>query len=70
MVSEHKTDQSLKYEIGTSVFIDNREWIIAEKQTELIKLQRDSIDGTSKIIEATEEELQELVKKSQHQLEN
>jgi hypothetical protein len=70
MVSEHNTDQSLEFEVGTSVFIDNREWIIAEKQTGLIKLQRDSIDGTSKIMDATEAELQELVKKSQHQLEN
>lgn len=70
MVSEHKTGQSLEHEVGTSVFIDNREWIIAEKRTGLIKLQRESIDGTSKIMDVTEAELQELVKKSQHQLEN
>ncbi len=70
MVSEHKTGQSLEHEVGISVFIENREWIIAEKQSGLIKLQRDSIDGMSKIMDVTEEELQELVKKSQHQLEN
>jgi len=70
MVSDHKTGQSLEHEVGTSVFIDNREWIIAEKHTGLIKLQRDSIDGTSRIMDVTEEELQEIVKKSQHQLEN
>ena len=37
MVSEHKTDQSLEFEVGTSIFIDNRKWTIAEKQTGLIK---------------------------------
>ncbi len=30
MVSEKLSDLSLEYEIGKSVFIENREWIIAE----------------------------------------
>ena len=70
MVSGHIADFSLDYEVGNSVFIDNKEWVIAEVRTGFIILQRDSVDGTSQTIDISESGLQELVKKTQHKIEN
>ncbi len=63
-------DLSLEYEVGDSVFIDNKEWIIAEVLNGKVKLQRDGIDGTSRTMDVTRSELQELMKVSQHQFDN
>ena len=70
MVSGHIADFSLDYEVGNSVFIDNRDWVIAEVRTGFIILQRDSVDGTSQTIDVSKNELQELVKETQHKFEN
>ncbi len=70
MVLGHIADLSLEYEVGESVFIDNKEWIIAEALNGKVRLQRDGIDGTSRIMDVTKSELQELVKASQHQFDN
>ncbi len=70
MVSGHIADFSQNYEVGESVFIENKEWVIAEILTEYIILQRDSVDGTSQTIDVSKNELQELVKETQHKFEN
>ena len=70
MVSGHIADFSQNYEVGESVFIENKEWIIAELGTGLFILQRDSVDGTSQTIDISESGLQELVKEAQHKFEN
>ena len=70
MVSEHIADFSQNYEVGESVFIENKEWIIAELGTGLFILQRDSVDGTSQTIDVSKIHLQELVKEAQHKFEN
>ena len=70
MVSGHIADFSQNYEVGESVFIKNKEWVIAEILTECIILQRDSVDGTSQTIDVSKNELQELVKEVQHKFEN
>ncbi len=57
MVSEKLSDLSLEYEIGKSVFIENREWIIAEIQTGLIKFQRERVDGTSSTMDISKNDL-------------
>jgi len=66
MVSEKHSDLSLEYEIGKSVFIENREWIIAEIQTGLIKLQRERVDGTSSTMDISKNDLQKRVNESQY----
>ena len=70
MVLGHISDFSLKYEVGNSVFVDNKEWIIAEELNGKVKLQRDSIDGTSRTMDVTRNKLQKLVKESRHQFDN
>ena len=70
MVSEKLSDLSLEYEIGKSVFIENREWIIAEIQTGLIKFQRERVDGTSSTMDISKNDLQKQVNESQYQFEN
>ncbi len=70
MVSEKLSDLSLEYEIGKSVFIENREWIIAEIQTKLIKFQRERVDGTSSTMDISKNDLQKRVNESQYQFEN
>jgi hypothetical protein len=70
MVSEKLSDLSLEYEIGKSVFIENREWIIAEIQTGLIKFQRERVDGTSSTMDISKNDLQKRVNESQYQFEN
>jgi len=66
MVSEKLSDLSLEYEIGKSVFIENREWIIAEIQTGLIKFQRERVDGTSSTMDISKNDLQKRVNESQY----
>jgi hypothetical protein len=70
MVLGHISDFSLKYEVGNSVFVDNKEWIIAEELNGKVKLQRDRIDGTSRTMDVTRNKLQKLVKESLHQFDN
>ena len=70
MVLGHISDFSLKYEVGNSVFVDNKEWIIAEELNGKVKLQRDRIDGTSRTMDVTRNKLQKLVKESRHQFGN
>jgi len=70
MVSGHIADFSQNYEVGESVFIKNKEWVITEILTGCIILQRDSVDGTSQTIDISESGLQELVKEAQHKFEN
>ncbi len=70
MMSEKLSDLSLEYEIGKSVFIENREWIIAEIQTGLIKFQRERVDGTSSTMDISKNDLQKRVNESQYQFEN
>ena len=70
MVSEKLSDLSLEYEIGKSVFIENREWIIAEIQKGIIKLQRERVDGTSSTTDISKNDLQKRVNESQYQFEN
>ena len=70
MVSGHIADFSQNYEVGESVFIKNKEWVITEILTGCIILQRDSVDGTSQTIDVSKNELQELVKETQHKFEN
>ncbi len=70
MVSEKLSDLSLEYEIGKSVFIENREWIIAEIQTGLIKFQRERVDGTSSTMDISKNDLQKRVNESEYQFEN
>lgn len=70
MVLGHISDFSLKYEVGNSVFVDNKEWIIAEELNGKVKLQRDRIDGTSRTMDVTRNKLQKLVKESRHQFDN
>ena len=70
MVSEKLSDLSLEYEIGKTVFIENREWIIAEIQTGLIKFQRERVDGTSSTMDISKNDLQKRVNESQYQFEN
>jgi len=70
MVTEKLSDLSLEYEIGKSVFIENREWIIAEVQTGLINLQRERVDGTSSKMGISKNDLQKRVEESKHQFEN
>ena len=70
MVLGHIADFSLKYEVGNSVFVDNKEWIIAEELNGKVKLQRDRIDGTSRTMDVTRNKLQKLVKESRHQFDN
>jgi len=69
-VSEKLSDLSLEYEIGKSVFIENREWIIAEIQTGLIKFQRERVDGTSSTMDISKNDLQKRVNESEYQFEN
>ncbi|MAO87043.1 MAG: hypothetical protein CMF86_02910 [Candidatus Marinimicrobia bacterium] len=70
MVLGHISDFSLKYEVGNSVFVDNKEWIIAEELNGKVKLQRDRIDGTSRTMDVTRNKLQKLVKESRHQFDD
>jgi len=70
MVLGHISDFSLKYEVGNSVFVDNKEWIIAEELNGKVKLQRDKIDGTSRTMDVTRNKLQKLVKESRHQFDD
>ena len=70
MVSGHIADFSQNYEVGESVFIKNKECVITEILTGCIILQRDSVDGTSQTIDVSKNELQELVKETQHKFEN
>ena len=70
MVLGHISDFSLKYEVGNSVFVDNKEWIIAEELNGKVKLQSDKIDGTSRTMDVTRNKLQKLVKESRHQFDN
>ncbi len=70
MVSEKLSDLSLEYEIGKTVFIENKEWIIAEIQTGLIKFQRERVDGTSSTMDISKNDLQKRVNESQYQFEN
>ena len=70
MVSGHIADFSQNYEVGESVFIENKEWVIAELRTGCIILQRDSVDGTSQTIDVSKNKLQELVKETKHKFEN
>lgn len=70
MVLGHISDFSLKYEVGNSVFVDNKEWIIAEELNGKVKLQRDRIDGTSRTMDVTSNKLQKLMKESRHQFDD
>ncbi len=70
MMSAQNADLSLEYEIGDSVFIENKEWIIAEIQETSIRLQRDGVDGSSRTLSLSHDEIKDIVKESQHMLEN
>lgn len=70
MISEKHAELSHGYQVGDAVFINDKEWMIAEITADAIELQRDSIDGTSRTITMTPAEIRQIVKDSQHTLSN